>query len=365
MRAIFGEAIIGAAMSRAWATTEEQGTKLTAWARQHGLRYERYGMLPAASELLDPGVSPAADTVRVASRLPIEVPLPEQDTRDRWAENLCSGLLPGRLEGTLAHHASWYRTGDDQGWRIGVDTVVVARVLEGIAVARDLEARTNWPTEFLFEREYGPEYKYVGQGALRWKVPVEEDEGLVRAAVGQVPPTAHYSLRDGMVVARIEGGRDDPPELDALCLGAAAFADGLRAVARSQRPLLSADALPDPRPTPYRQWTDAGADRMTWRHPPPDLDSAITSYAELASSDPQVRRRSKRGRKIILGLFGAFGLLAGAMGFAVATVAGIPAVPVAALGAEDRRASPADHRQGLEHGLGDLRRQARATARRA
>lgn len=37
-------------------------------------------------------------------------------------------------------------------------------------------------------------------GGMSWKLPADEHEALVRAAVADVPAVADYSLRDGMVV---------------------------------------------------------------------------------------------------------------------------------------------------------------------
>ena len=184
----------------------------------------------------------------------------EQDERAHWAESLCTGELPGAVDGVLAHYCWWYLEGGEHGgWRIAFDTVVVAPVLEGIRVARDMEARDDWPTVIsAYEREYGRDYKQIEAGALTWQVPIEEDEELIRAAVADVPGGAHLTLREGMVVAAVEGLKTDAHELDALCHTAAAFAGGLKRAARTLRPLSAGDPLPEPRPTPYRELARQG-----------------------------------------------------------------------------------------------------------
>lgn len=303
-----------------YATDEDQAAAMAAWAQQQGLRYERYGILPKVSELLSAGHTAADSNAWAEEKLGVQIPDTSGGIPARWAENLCTGSLPGRLEGTLAHYT--YRWRVDDGWKSESWTVVLARVLDGIRVARDMEARPDWGTVIDFEREYGPEYKEIEHKGLTWKAPVEEDETIVRQAVDAVPPDRHYSLREGMVVVAEHGIKTDREELYQLCLAAAAFADGLHRVAREQRPLRPGDALPEPRSTPYRDWAEAGAAKVQWRDPPPDLDSAATGYAQVARQDPQVARRARRGRRIILGIFGAIALFGGAISYASTSATG-------------------------------------------
>jgi hypothetical protein len=294
-------------VSRGWyATDDAQAGTLRAWAEQQGLRYERYGVLPTVSKLLSSGEE---DSV-------------SGGTPARWAESLCTGRLPGGLEGTLAHFS--YRVYvTDAGWDVHTYTVIVARVLDGIRVARDMEARPDWGTVLAFEREYGETEKDIDVGGLIWKVPAEEDEGLVRQAVAGVPADRYYSLRDGMAVVALKGVVDDRETLYQHCLAAAACADGMHAVARAQRPLRPGDALPEPRATAYRDWATAGAARVTWRDPPPDLDSAATGYAAAARRDPAVERRARRGRRILYGVFFGVAVLSVLIVAAIDAVANI------------------------------------------
>ena len=312
-----------------YATSGEQAQALVDWARQQGLRYERYGVLPKVSALLSSGESQAERNEWAAKNLGIVAP---GDGRPgRWAENLCTGSLPGGLDGTLAHFS--YTVYDDNGRHTHTWTVVMARVLDGIRVARDMEARPDWGVVLEFGREFGPEYKQIEQDGLTWKAPVEEDETLVREAVRGLPTDRYYSLREGMVVVAVKGVIDDREALYQHCLAASAFADGLHRVARLQRPLLAGDVLTAPRSTPYRDWVAAGAAQVQWRDPPPDLDSAATGYAGVARRDPQVERRARRGRRIVLGLFAAIALFAGALTYAAASAAGgIAPVAVGAIG---------------------------------
>jgi len=287
-----------------YATSETQAGALAAWAGQQGLRYERYGVLPKVSKLLSAGEGDAPGSPPA-----------------RWAESLCTGRLPGGLEATLAHFS--YRVYvTDAGWDVHTYTVVVARVLDGIRVARDMEARPDWGTVLEFEREYGATEQEIDVGGLIWKAPVEEDENLVRHAVAAVPPDRYYSLRDGMVVVAVKGIADDREALYQHCLAAAAFADGLHSVARAQRPLGPGVTLPPPRSTPYRDWVAAGAAQVTWRDPPPDLDSASTGYAAVARRDPAIERRARRGRVIVYGLFFAIAVFSAVIAAGATAVIG-------------------------------------------
>lgn len=316
------------ARTATYATSDETGSALAAWARGHGLRYERQGMLPTASEFLEPGESPAASAARVTpvlDRVGVDVPseyLAQLDSRPHWAESLCHGTLPGGLDGTLAHYCWWQHVssggGDGGRWKIQTNTVVVAPVLEGVRVARDLEARAHWPTELSsYEREYGADYRRVQIGPLGWSIPVEEDEQLVRAALERVPAIdATITLRDGWLVALKRDEDVEAADLDHLCRTVAAVADGLRGAARTLRPLQPGDPLPEPRSTPYREWLKQGADRVRWPTPPPDLNSAVTAYAQASGSDPEVRKRRRRSRLMILAVFAVIG----------AIVAGISAI---------------------------------------
>jgi hypothetical protein len=296
-------------------TSEEQAAAMAEWARQQGLRYERYGRLPTASPLLEKGHSEVDQAEAFRATVGVDLRSFASGKPGSWAENLCTGTLPGGVEGTLAHFSYQVVTSDHRYTRSA--TVVLARVLDGIRVARDLDGRAEQPTVLEFEREYGPEHKTVEQDGVDWLIPAEEDEALVRAAVAGLPSRYWYSLRDGMVVVAVEHVKADREDVYQLALAASAFADGLRRVAREQRPLLPGDVLPEPRSTPYRDWTDAGADRVTWRDPPPDLDSAATGYAEVARRDPAARRRARRGRLILFAVFFPVALLTSGAVFGV------------------------------------------------
>ena len=321
--------------SARYATGEETASALTGWGRDRGLSYERVGMLPTASTLLEPGESPAHQTARVHEQLErvpaLDLPkniAAQMDDRAHWAENLCTGRLPGGIDGTLAHYCAWYlESGDYAGWRIDQHTVVVAPLLDGIRVAHDMEGRAEWPTVIgAYEREYGRDHKLVDAGAMRWRIPAEEDEQLVRTAIANVPAGAHITLRDGMIVASIEDAQGDPAKLDQLCRTASAFASGLSNAARSLRPLTPGDPLPEPRATPYRDWLRAGADRVAWPAPPPDLDAAVAAYGATAQADPQVGKRRRRGRLLLLALFAFIGAVIAPAGAVFGGVAAAAAV---------------------------------------
>ena len=304
------------------ATSDETAAALAEWARERGLRYEREGMLPTASEYLEPGDSPAASAARagpVLDRLHVDVPdhlVANLDDRPHWAESLCQGMLPGGLDGTLAHYCWWQHVGSGEGggrWTIQTNTVVVAPVLEGTRIARDLEGRANWPTEISsYEREYGSDYRRVEIGPRAWDIPAEEDDGLVRTALERVPALdATITLRDGWLVLITRDEYGDPAALDGVCRTIAAAARGLRDAARTLRPLAPGDPLPEARSTPYRDWVKQGANRVRWSTPPPDLNSAVAGYEQAGGSDPEVAKRRRRARLTILALFAVIGAIVG------------------------------------------------------
>ena len=274
-------------------TSEEQASALDAWARGLGLRYDRHGTLPQASELLERGQSQSERSQETAEALGTVLGVSSEAVPHRWSENLCSGTLPGGLVGTLAHH-SYRKTTEDGAFTVR-HTVVLAYVLEGLAAASVLEGKAKWPVEVRVKREYGPDHRRIEHGDLTWQMPVDEDEAFVRPVIERVPPVAEFSLRDGIVVAAVEDVRVGPDELNTLSQAAAAFAEALRDIARTQRPLLPGEALPDPRPTPSRQWADAGADRVSWNGPPPGLEAAAQAYVEAAK---QRRRGFGRWREM-------------------------------------------------------------------
>lgn len=95
------------------ATSEETQEGMRAFAARHGLRYERTGLLPPASEHLTGGIGRGvrrAGIRKVERRTKLGREWIVTTTRglakrpERFSENLCSGTLPGGLEGTLAHH---------------------------------------------------------------------------------------------------------------------------------------------------------------------------------------------------------------------------------------------------------------------
>jgi hypothetical protein len=295
-------------------TSPQQADAVADWARERRLAYARLGSLAPASLLLqrdgdDEGVGRISTNGRPG----------------RWTENVCDGELPGGVAGQIGHHTYLYYS--SESWREEHATVTVATLLEGTRIARGFYGETHPPRELnLARREFGDDERVVGtrDGRFTWTIPTETDDALfqelfdarVVAAMARLPRDDRLTVsqREGSLsIALLDRHTTDAAELDALCEATAALAASTRRVAQSQRQLAPGDVLPEPRATPYRQWARTGAANIDWPRPPATLDEAVTAYGHVAASDPAVARRRRRGRAVMLGLFGLIALFGAAV----------------------------------------------------
>ena len=322
------------------ATTEVTAAVAADWAGRHGLAYERVGLLPAASPGLSnalglgsryadgrtrtsSGGGPRRDGALIRSPMRPE----------RFSENLCSGRLPGGLEGTLAHHTYIHGEGDGGEHRATGFTVVVAFRPDAARVCRSLVGRVDDGTRTLAvappDPGYGPLLKPVDATPTlgdrwRWTAWVEDDETAIAAAF-DAPVLAALDAAAGIRTISVMGGMlvveterhyvDEPAKLDALAQVAAAVAGGLsRSAARLPR-LEPGPVLPAPADTRLRRWVVEGAARVAWSEPPPDVDSAVQAYAAAASAG-EPSRQAASARVRILAVFLLIAVLIGGLTFA-------------------------------------------------
>ena len=130
-------------MSGWYATHEGQASAMAAWASRQGLRYERYGVLPTVSELLERGVSEVERATAAKELTGLDFVSFAGQKPGRWAENICTGVLPGGLEGTLAHFSyqvrqseHWYTKSTTVAILVGTSTRIVLPNLGGLVTVR-------------------------------------------------------------------------------------------------------------------------------------------------------------------------------------------------------------------------------------
>jgi hypothetical protein len=299
------------------ATAEDAGAAMAGWARQHSLAYERVGLLPAASDYLRTGTQYGVDgwsrsmvqergvpdgRIRSFSR-PKERPV-------RFSENLCTGILPGGIDGTLAHHSGVIAGGvpGEPGTRLVGTTAVVVLLPEGRRVTRELVGRPHVkglkvigpdPEKEQRELSYGEaDLTPSLEDQYTWEVWAEDDERpvaelfdaeLVEALAG-APDHATVTAREGMLVVEANGYLTDPLVLDSLLRPAALLAERLRRAASRLPRLEPGTQLPRPADTPLRRWTVQGAGTVPWPQPPPDLRTAVSTYESGGPASQPVKR---------------------------------------------------------------------------
>ncbi len=337
---------LGMAAAPDWlASSEETRAALAGWARERRLDYAESGLLPPVSDHLRAGlgVGPHVAGVQHGRGALIRYSAATVTRPERFSESLCTGVLPGGLEGTLAHHSFLFRhRASTLRWDALGDTVVAARVPETARVTRELAGR---PRTGVVVTVTGPEYgedtkqldltPALGE-RLRWEVDADEDSAALEAALGPAaigaleatPALTRICVRDGWLTVETQELQSDPEVLDALCRAASALAAALRSAA-SALPEHGPEAgpLPEPPETPYRRWLAEGADRVAWPDPPPDVRTAVEAYLAVSGDDPHAERRGRRGFAVVFGLIAGLGLVPAALAFAVGgAVVGLPAL---------------------------------------
>ena len=295
--------------------------QMTTWARERGLEFREEGLLaptnPVLSAALGAGSHRAGIVTQYSGRSVTSVggftKRPE-----RLTLNLCSGRLPGDVDGVVAHHIHLVRDlhGDEGSWDFLPHTVVVVHIGEAVRAFRDVKRR--------------PDGVLVAD-------PSEDSESLTRhvaggplaEALGYLGADVELSLHDGWLCISAPHVWSDPNRLDWMCHAAARFVAGVRRAVAAQPSLDHESPLPPPRDNDRTPWMEDGLVMVDFPEPPPSVEMAVAAYAD------RLRPASRaRGRKaglialvvsvVALVLFAAIDLIALAFGVpGVLVLAGI------------------------------------------
>lgn len=217
---------------------------LQTWAQRHELAFAENGLLPAAGGVLSAGLGAGSHrsgflAARTRHGYTRTGGLARRSERESF--NLCTGTLPGGVDGTLAHHLHLDRW-TDEGWTAIPHTVVLAQLPEGGRVVRDLRGAPSAPAVrvgAVLDLRQGdappePPATSLERHGWRWTAVPAEDErvldallgGAVGAALARAPEGAEVTMRDGLLVVAADGLLVDEDALEALCMIAAALAVG-------------------------------------------------------------------------------------------------------------------------------------------
>jgi hypothetical protein len=288
---------------------------LEAWARARGLRHEAEGLLapltPRLRRALGAGAHTAAQAPAGDGWLATSGPQRPRSRPERRTTDLCRGLLPGDLDGVLAHHTHLVHDpgGEGPDWVAHTATVVVAAPPGAGRAVGVADAGRRHPVRAGLvvgrERPSGdPRGSVVPQPCSRfeahgvaWSLRPAEPEatrealaeaGAALAAAGH----AEVEIEFGAVCVWVQGAVTEPARLDALCRAAAAVAGALRDAAEREPALRAAASAGRREDTERLRWLDAGVATVAWPDPPADIPEAVAAYAAVASGP--ARRTSRR-----------------------------------------------------------------------
>jgi hypothetical protein len=311
------------------AETPRTRARIADWAGRRGLALTESGLLPPHTPVLRNGRGIGTQRAHILDETgpaDMESITPTNDRRpERASENICEGVLPGGLRGTVAHHVHLIhrpRSGVDR-WLALTDTVVVAGLPGATRAVCRLDAAEAPPSPSavaivsLRDPSDDPTTTIVAhpvteelRDGFLWRLEPAEPARTLDAIAG---PEMLEALREAPWGTRIEVdygvlcvsvGRtvDDATELDALCRVATAVADGIRQVAARQEELDPDVALASPPETPRARWIDAGVDTVAWREPPPSAEQAAAAYAPVAAGAGRRAGRIAGGIALVLGV---------------------------------------------------------------
>ncbi len=304
---------------------------LEAWARRHGLAFAAEGELPPATRQLRRGIGIGP------RRAPLMAPGKRVGTVESWLQrrpergsyNLCSGRLPGGLDGTLAHHVHLHDRGQQRQpeqprWVGYPDTMVLVplppEATRAVCVLNGGPGGEVSPGVTLGRRGPEPEYPdplqatvpiptklHVHDGGQWTAWPAESERTMTtivddatRSALAAAPEGARIELEFGWLLVAVDNrALEDAGELDALCRLAAAVVAGLARAGREHPPLDPERPLPADPDRPRTRWVAAGTDLIGWPTPPPDVTVAQEAYRTAASAAARPVARKVRG--IVLG----------------------------------------------------------------
>ncbi|MDA0170997.1 hypothetical protein OJ998_17975 [Solirubrobacter taibaiensis] len=274
--------------------------------------------LPPATPHLRHGLG--VGTQRAYAASPKNLLQPAETRPERETTVLRSGVLPGGIEGVLAHHTFLGPAAGGHGlsWAERASTIVYAE----LPAANRLVSHAS----------YG--HREPVRAALT--LSLNRREAIPAAPVRTGPPVTvpegvQLEIEHGVLCARIDGRVMDPARLDALCRAASAVADAITTEVRHEPELEVETPVAPPADDARRRWIVAGAAKVRWDKPPADFGTAVAAYERVAA-------KSGRGLGLVLGglfflaaaLIGAFGLFTGVRtGWALS--AGVVAVLVGSM----------------------------------
>ena len=290
------------------------------WARDRGLEFFPDGLLPPWTETLAQGAGEGSH------RAALVIAQSERSRTstggwtkypERSSHHLCRGMLPGGIDGVLAHQLHLELDSDDEGqsWYAVPTTVVVARLPEGARVVQELTGRPGAQQPVLvgavLELGGGGGQPAVPAGdrtqlqraSHSWTAEPAEDESLLGellgpeldAALAAAPPGTRVEYRYGGLCVAARGAVYEAAALDALCHVAATFAAAMRRASELLPSLDPATPLPAPAETPRSRWIAEGVARVQWQTPPASVPEAKAAYAQAVAGEAKGTGRSARG----------------------------------------------------------------------
>jgi len=267
-----------------WARQE-----LASWARERGLDLREEGLLAPTNPVLAAGLGAGSHRAGIVTQYSAHsltsvggfTKRPERITL-----NLCSGRLPGGVDGVLAHHIHLVQDLREQGtWDFLPHTVVVVHIPEAVRAFRDVTRRHD--------------------GSLVADPPEDGDAlarhvagGPLAEALGHLGEDVDLSLHDGWLCISVSQVWSDAARLDWLCHAAARFVAGVRSAVAAQPALDHERPLPPPRDNPATPWMEDGLLAVDWPEPPPSVEAGVAAYAD--GLRPASRSRGRKAGLIAL-----------------------------------------------------------------
>lgn len=289
------------------------------WAESRGLRFTEEGLLPPATDALRDGLGVGTRRAGVIRKQTEHTTsarggFTKRPERSTW--NLCSGVLPGGVEGVVAHHVhlEHMRIGEGHSWYAVPRTVVYLELPERTRPVRWLtggrEGGVSAAGSITVARGDEivrvPRTRVEHDGIAWTATPAEEPARVERltaaasAALAAAPPRTRVELRDGALCVVTPGAVEDPAVLDTLCAIAAAIAGGAVAVTAGDPPLDPQTPVGPPAETPRRTWLREGAARIAWPTPPESVSAAQAAYRDIAEQMARARGSRWKVRAIAL-----------------------------------------------------------------
>lgn len=310
---------------------------MAAWAQTHGLTFQEEGLLPPVTDALRTGLGVGSHRAGVITRddgrsTTAVGGFTKRPERSTW--NLCSGRLPGGVDGVVAHHVHLERRNlsSDGGdsWYAAPSTVVFAVLPDGARAVRwltgtpgaaggvtsmatlDLSGGRSTPVVPV------PTWQAEIAGVTWSATPAEDPSRLERiagpagAALADAPPRTRIELRDGALCVAVRGVIDDPAQLDALCAVAAAVAGAVAAITAGEPALDPAVPVGPPVSDAREAWLTEGVRQVAWPAPPASVDAAQAAYRQFAEGIARGRGVRWKVRLIVLiALFAGIALWTG------------------------------------------------------